>query len=57
MGDFNARTSNLLDYCILDERLVDELNLDIDEQSNECNPDTVLKQLKLPLSRTNQDNK
>jgi hypothetical protein len=54
MGDFNARTGLLNDYCTYDDYTVKEYGLDA-AFPFESSPDYVLNSLNLPLKRCSKD--
>ena len=57
MGDFNARTGTVCDYCSFDKNLVKELDMDIIELRSEIEPETQLDDLNIPRNRYSQDTK
>ena len=55
VGDFNARINISCDYCSVDKRIADELDIGVSDIENDFDSEAVLTSLNLPLQRTSQD--
>ncbi len=55
MGDFNARTRLLKEYCTIDKHIIEELDIDIETMRDIYEPENILYASSLPIRRANQD--